>query len=258
MDHSLIAVTGLFDTIPLKKLPKNSLLLSRVDTKYTFSIDQLDDVLLRCFNDYSIVTVNEHRLCRYETKYYDSSDLSFYHHHHAGRANRLKVRLRRYVETENYFLEVKYRNNKGRTEKPRIPVYGNEEYPVQFLNNRAFDEVHTLAPDSLHESIQINYTRITLSSKNSAERVTIDTCLEFVNGNKKVTIPDLVIAEVKQDKSYSSPFKHIMNTMHLKQGSISKYCFGIMSLYNVKQNRFKETIRQIKKRTNYHVFSTDY
>lgn len=259
MNQPLFSVIHLFETLSLKKLPKDSLLLSRVDTKFTFSIELLEDVLKECISHYYIVTVNENRQCRYETKYYDSNDLAFYHHHHAGHASRLKIRLRKYVETENYFLEVKHRTNKGRTLKPRIALTGNEQLPLKFLSNEAFREINITPFNLLHESIQVNYTRLTLASKKSAERVTIDTGLEFVNGSKKVSIPDLVIAEVKQDKSCSSAFKQVMNTMHLRKGSISKYCFGIMSLYNnVKKNRFKEKIRQIQKRTNYHAITSDY
>lgn len=251
-------IINTYSTIPLCNLPKDSLLQNRIDTKYTLHENQLEYILDNCKDDYSIVTVNGHRLCRYETKYYDSSDLKLYHHHHAGHANRLKIRLRRYVETDNYFLEVKHRNNKGRTLKPRISVECGEQQPLTLLSNKSFRNIKLLPAHLLHETIQINYNRITLVSKCSAERVTIDTNLEFMNGCKKATVPGLVIAEVKQDKCCSSAFTQIMSDLHLKTGSISKYCFGIMYLYNVKNNLFRESIRQIQKSTNYHVFTTSY
>ncbi|MBK7667230.1 MAG: VTC domain-containing protein [Sphingobacteriaceae bacterium] len=49
-------------------------------------------------------------------------------------------------------------------------------------------------------NIWINYKRITLVNNANAERVTIDTELEFINKDFKKKMDNLVIAEVKQEK----------------------------------------------------------
>jgi hypothetical protein len=58
----------------------------------------------------------------------------------------------------------------------------------------------------------------------------------------------LVIAEVKQDSKVGSPFIDIMRNKHIRQGSISKYCFGVASSYEeVKKNNFKQKLSNVKK-----------
>jgi hypothetical protein len=48
---------------------------------------------------------------------------------------------------------------------------------------------------------------------------------------KTELLNQLVIAEVKQDSKIASPFITIMRHKHIRQGSISKYCFGVASSY---------------------------
>ena len=57
-----------------------------------------------------------------------------------------------------------------------------------------------------------------------------------------------MIAEVKQEKSSRSEFKNLMKKLHIHEGTISKYCFGISSLFpNNKHNNFKESLIKFNK-----------
>ena len=103
-------------------------------------------------------------------------------------------------------------------------------------------------PLNLRPKIWINYSRITLVNKVSAERLTLDLNLEFEREGKKQILDKLVIAEVKQDSKVASPFISIMRAKHIRQGSISKYCFGVASSFSeVKKNNFKQKLLNVNK-----------
>lgn len=239
-----------FDPITLQEMDGVKL-MDRTDTKFTFNINQLTDVLEKARSYYKILNVEENRISRYKTLYYDTQDFDLYNKHHSGKLNRYKIRHRTYVESNLGFLEVKFKNNKGRTLKTRI-----KETEVPTLNSgKAFlflEKTLPFSPLDLLPKIWINYSRITLVNKLSAERLTLDLYLEFEKDGVKQLLGDLVIAEVKQDSKIASPFISIMRNKHIREGSISKYCFGIASTFSeVKKNNFKQKLSNVHKIINY-------
>jgi hypothetical protein len=235
-----------FECINLKDTTSFKL-MDRVDTKYTFSYSQLPNILANIVEQYKVLTVNGKIINRYKTLYYDTSNYSLYAKHHSGKLNRHKIRYRTYMENNISFLEIKFKNNKGRTLKTRLEksLFENEldEESKLFLEKNT-----PLSPDLLIPTIFVNYSRITLISKTSRERVTIDVNLEFVKENHSEKYTKLVIAEIKQESKKTSSFIKLMKQLHVSEGSISKYCMGIaMSDKTAKQNNFKEKLLTIKK-----------
>jgi VTC domain len=235
-----------FTPIALKEMDRVKL-MDRTDTKFIFKYDQLHELLDQLKEDYSILEVNGNRLSRYESLYFDTKNFDLYHCHHRGKASRFKIRFRKYVESELHFFEVKFKNNKGRTIKDRVKqkeIDGSiKENAEELLNDKT-----PLKSSNLEAKIWVNYSRITFVNKLSPERVTIDLNLTFKNNEQNKTIHNLVIAEVKQDKAITSAFIKLMKKYHIRQGSISKYCYGIISLYEkVKHNNFKPKLTLIKK-----------
>jgi hypothetical protein len=243
-------ILGGFDPISLKEMDKVKL-MDRTDTKYTFSLEQLSSVLDEARPFYRVLEVEGKRISRYKTLYYDTSNFSLYTKHHNGELNRYKIRHRTYVESNIAFLEVKFKNNKGRTIKDRIK---KADVPLQwegeaeaFLQSKTPFNVNDLVP-----VLWVNYSRLTLVNKSSAERLTIDLNLEFIKDNRTKNFNNLVIAEVKQEKRKASPFTALMKKHHIREGSISKYCMGIASTEKeVKKNNFKEKLRALKHIVNY-------
>lgn len=237
-----------FNPITLKEMD-NVKLMDRTDTKYVFRLDNLVHFLEEIKEDYRILDVNGNRISRYESLYFDTKNFDLYLSHHRGRPNRYKIRCRKYVESELNFFEVKFKNNKGRTIKDRVKQLQIEN----FIKDKA--ETLLLEKTPLHSSdleakLWVNYSRITLVNKYSPERVTIDINLNFKNDNSDKTIHNLVIAEVKQDKALSSSFIKMMKRHHIREGSISKYCFGVLSLFSIKHNNFKPNLNLLKKILN--------
>lgn len=249
MQDEVIHSLNQFDPITLEEM-EGVKLMDRTDTKFTFNINELPTILEEAKNYYRILSVEGNRISRYKTLYFDTQDFDLYNEHHSGKLNRYKIRHRTYVESNIGFLEVKFKNNKGRTLKTRI-----KEVEVPELNTgKAFEFLKKMLPFDpliLLPKIWINYSRITLVNKTSAERLTLDLNLEFEKNGKKQILDQLVIAEVKQDSKVASPFINIMRNKHIRQGSISKYCFGIASSYSeVKKNNFKQKLSNVKKIIN--------
>jgi hypothetical protein len=94
-------------------------------------------------------------------------------------------------------------------------------------------------------------------NKFSTERLTIDLNLEFKKEEVTKQLSQMVIAEVKQEKSQSSPFTEAMKKLHIREGAISKYCMATAyTNSSVKTNRFKEKLLSINKILN-HVYTPD-
>lgn len=242
----LTTILNAFDSISLQEM-ENVRLMDRLDAKFTFRIDQLRDVLEEMRPYYRLLEVNGCRASRYETLYFDTENLLLYSKHHAGKFTRYKIRFRKYVDSGLCFFEIKAKNNKGRTIKQRIERTAIENAiegeTAELLKQRA-----NLSAGDFKPVIWVTFTRLTFVSKAAPERLTIDLLLSYRNQLMELSFPKLVIAEVKQDKSScASPFARMMRQRKIWEGSMSKYCFGIVNLYpRVKMNLFRERVKQIK------------
>lgn len=246
-----------FQSISLEDMNGVSL-MDRYDTKYLASVDDLSSILADAMPHYRVLEINQCRVFRYDTLYYDTPELLFYHFHHCGKSDRYKIRFRNYVESDLSFFEVKHKNNKGRTSKTRVPM------PMEF--NSTLTKIPDLLSVSipfltehLFNTLRVYYQRITLVNIASKERVTIDINLSFEHSGRIARYPGIVIFEVKQENIRGSQMINILKKYHLKSGSISKYCLGIISTHEqVKYNRFKTKLQQIKKLNNKYEHSADF
>ena len=221
-------------------------LMDRTDTKFTFNRSQFDAILGDILEEYRVLEIDGKRISRYKTLYYDTEKLNLYTKHHNGELNRYKIRHRSYLESNIGFLEVKFKNNKGRTIKNRIKKL---EVPTSWEGDTEIflTKMLPFEPTLLIPVIWVNYSRLTLVNKTSAERLTIDLELEFIKNKVTKNLNSLVIAEVKQEKRKASPFLKIMRKYHIREGSISKYCLGIaLTCDDIKKNNFKEKIHTLK------------
>lgn len=235
-----------FTPITLKEMD-NVKLMDRTDTKYVFKYSHLPVLLNQLKDDYRILDINGNRISRYESLYFDTENFHLYHCHHRGKPKRFKIRFRKYVESDLCFFEVKFKNNKGRTIKDRVKQK-QIDVTISGKAEILLKEKTPLLPNLLEAKLWVNYSRITLVNKNSPERVTIDIDLTFKNNKEDKIIDNLVIAEVKQDKTLTSAFVKLMKKYHFREGSISKYCYGVINLYNsIKHNNFKPNLNLLKK-----------
>ena len=237
-----------FSSISLKEMKKVSL-MNRTDTKYLLPAVLLPKVLELAVNEYHIQEINGKRSVDYSTIYFDTEDYAMYRAHAIGRKVREKIRVRTYVDSGLTFLEVKNKNNKGRTDKQRIKVQGvsslKEDGGDVFLRNNSWYELSQVRP-----LLESGFQRVTLANKNFTERITIDCNVRFrqVITGQKADLEGIAIVEVKRGRHSYSPMADILHSLHVNPASLSKYCVGIVLTGNeVRWNRFKPTLRLVSK-----------
>jgi hypothetical protein len=97
-------------------------LMSRTDTKFAFKANKMPLLLKKLLPFYRVLAIDGKLIHDYKSLYYDTDDRKFYLDHHNGRVNRNKIRFREYVGSKLTFLEIKLKNNKGKTIKKRMKV----------------------------------------------------------------------------------------------------------------------------------------
>jgi hypothetical protein len=233
-----------FSSISLEQMNEVAL-MKRTDTKFIVSVSQLIAVLNQIKDDYKILEINENRIMSYASLYFDTSDNKFYNDHHNGKKNRTKIRLRKYLESNLCFLEIKQKNGRGETNKSRIPI-ADFETSLSKLSKDYINQI-TLKDYELHPSLWNNFNRITLVNIQTKERVTIDLNLSYKINNTKKSYKKLVVIEVKQERfNRNSKIVKVLKSIRQNPYSISKYCIGMISLYNnIKYNLFKTKLIKI-------------
>ena len=236
-----------YEKVPLEAI-KNVNLMSRVDEKFVFHQSKLSDILSQISYYYKIVTINNKMVQKYNTQYLDTIDKLFFHQHHNGQYTRNKVRFREYIDSGLCFLEVKQKNNKKVTIKKRIRVASIPTGGLTVDQKEYIDAI--VGGNNILTSQQtVNFHRMTFVHKKNLERLTIDINLSYSFKTHNGQFKNLVIAELKKNKSQSnSNFKKILKKHKVQPLRFSKYCMTTLQIdKGVKYNRFKEKLLLIKK-----------
>lgn len=220
-------------------------LMNRTDKKFVTNKTKLAELLELAQGKYYAQFNAGSRIASYRTTYWDTDDHHYYMEHHNGRAPRQKVRVRTYMDSGVTFLEVKTKNNHGRTKKKRVEVPGQGQ--ISEMGDFLFERVHRNVND-IHETVQNNFHRITLVNYAKTERLTIDFDVRFHNYETDVDAQtgELVIIELKRDGNVYSPVLDMLRTLRIKPSGFSKYCIGsVMTNKSLKQNLFKPKLVKI-------------
>lgn len=242
------------DMIPISLAEMESVkLMNRIDTKFVVPACLLPEMLRLAQADYYIQEIDGQRFAAYDTLYYDTPDMQMYIRHHDRQLRRQKIRVRTYIDSDLTFLEVKNKNNKGRTKKKRIVVQTNDLQDIdagqrEWLAGKAWYDVAALQPQ-----LHTRFERITLVNRAKTERLTIDTALrwENVQTGQTAALGDAVVVELKRDGNQPSGMLDILRSLRIKPLSMSKYCIGVaLTNPTVKNNRFRPKLRKIQKLTS--------
>ena len=228
-----------FETITLSEMDDVKL-MSRTDTKFVFNFSRLPEFLEKLSQFYRVLSIDGNLIHDYKSLYFDTEDRKFYIEHHNRRVNRNKIRFREYVGSGLTFLEIKLKNNKGKTIKKRIKVDSISE-EITKKQQRYIDKIIGY-PIEVSAKQWINFSRVTFVHKTQKERLTMDINLTFNNQKDEGDLKNIVIAEVKQERmSRSSDFMRVAKEMSILPMRLSKYCMSTLSLNpKLKKNRFKE------------------
>ena len=243
MDHLLAS----FAPITLAEMSSVKL-MNRTDTKFVTTLPKLIQLLKMAQDDYYAQEIDGERNMLYDTTYFDTNDYAMYRQHQCGHTNRQKIRFRTYVSSHLQFMEVKTKNNHGRTKKKRIEVTDMDLTDVgkrEFLASHLHFDVDTLIPH-MHNY----FRRITLVNKVKTERLTIDTALQFHNVQTNVDrdMGPLVIIELKRDGLVFSPVLEMLRQLHIHPHGFSKYCMGAaLTNQQLPVHRFKKKLRDVER-----------
>lgn len=223
-------------------------LMNRIDAKYVIPVRKLVPLLEDAAGLYYAQCIEGERSARYHTVYLDTADHRMYYAHAVGRQVRQKIRVRTYEDTHDTFLEVKNKNNHGRTKKKRIAVPGVEQLGLEaadFLTAKSWYRLPQLQPH-----VENHFERITLVNKAKTERLTIDLGIQFHNyeNQQNANLNHLVIIELKRDGLTPSPMLELFRKHRILPGGFSKYCIGCcLTNPQLKHNNFKEKLMRIER-----------
>ena len=240
--------------LPITLEEMNSVkLMNRIDAKFLTNEATLRSVLAdAAAAGYRVLVTEGERQSPYETVYFDTPGLRMFYDHHNRRLVRQKVRTRCYVRSGEAYLEIKRKNNHGRTSKKRIglPLEQMTDFSANpeactYLAKHSWFTQADVSP-----SLETAFTRITLVNPDLTERLTVDTQLRFRNLRTGLgtTLQDAVIIELKQDGRCQSKMRSIFLEHRIKPVRISKYCIAItLTDPSAKSGRFKVKVRAIEK-----------
>jgi len=245
-------------------------LMNRIDTKFVMPVATLCQLLEMAREDYRVQdTEDGGRNAAYHTVYMDTDHYAMYRAHVVGHSGRQKIRVRSYVDSHLHFLEVKTKNNHGRTKKKRIAVswdIADEGTPAEQL--KPLDEgqlADTLRGDALvfvkerlrYDSqsilpvIENRFRRITLVNSAMTERLTIDQQLQFDNlrTGQHLALPTMAIVELKRDGLTTSPVLAMFQRLRVHPQGFSKYAMGLaLTDPQLHPGRLKPRLMQVWKR----------
>lgn len=224
-------------------------LMNRTDTKFVTTQQRLQQLLTMALKDYYIQEIDGQRNLEYDTTYFDTRGFDMYCEHQHGHANRQKIRFRTYCISGLQFMEVKTKNNHGRTKKKRMEVTDmnlRDEEKRQFLSEHLRYDAGSLQP-----ALNNHFSRITLVNRAKTERLTIDSSLRFHNlqNDLMLDMGDLVIIELKRDGQVFSPVLEMLHQLHIHPHGFSKYCMGsaLTCQHLLPVNRFKTKLIEVRK-----------
>lgn len=245
------AILQLLDQLPPITLEEMSgiKLMNRTDQKYLATLTQLEQLLAMAQGKYFVQEIDGKRVNPYRTVYLDTPDEEMYLAHHNQRLTRQKIRVRTYLDSDTTFLEVKNKNNHGRTKKKRMEVHSLDTLVAdggdELLLKHARYTLSQLVP-----KVENRFERITLVNLDKTERLTIDTHVKFHHWEtgRDNTYDRLVIIELKRDGNVYSPVLDILRTLRIHPSGFSKYCIGtVLTNSDIKQNLFRPKLRKIEK-----------
>ena len=227
-------------------------MLTRLDNKYLVREHVLQLALHQFSKYFDILEIDQNRLFTYESCYFDDVNLRCYFDHHQGRRQRIKIRTRKYVESNLCFMEVKLKNSRGITVKKRMP-YPMEQFgqlnpeAVNYINAQHFELYGRDFGSVLNPTLQMSYERATLVAKQGGERITVDRQIRF-NHNEQTfaTDEDIFVIETKSANGNGIADALLRKLHQHSSNKCSKYCVGMCITQQVNRyNNFMPTLRKL-------------
>jgi hypothetical protein len=222
-----------FGPVSLAEIEALAALQVRRDRKYLVPPERIA-TLIACaaaFEQPRVLEIGGERLFRYESLYFDTPALASYFDAAHRRPRRRKVRTRSYVDSDTCMLEVKARDNRGRTVKHRLP----------------YEMCHRRELTETGRALMSSYRRATLLFEESGLRATIDVDLAWCDpAENHLAAPRLVLVETKS-LTFGSFFDRLLWRFGHRPAAISKYCTGLAALTpGLQANKWHRTLQIVR------------
>lgn len=229
-------------------------LMNRTDKKFLTNKATLARLLEMAQGSYFSQETARGRIAPYRTVYWDDpEEHRMFRTHICGHRPRTKVRVRAYLDSNDTFLEVKKKNNHGKTKKKRVAVPSIEAVMETGVGEEFLRERTGYSFDQLVPTVGNRFNRITLVNNAHTERLTIDFDLRFHNYETGISaeMDNIVIIELKRDGRVPSPVLAMLRELRIKPAGFSKYCIGTAITHpEIRQNKLKLRLRKINKITS--------
>ncbi|MBA4266674.1 MAG: hypothetical protein C0453_16480, partial [Comamonadaceae bacterium] len=217
-----------------------------------------EDALQSLTSTCDLLEIDGKHSFRYVSIYLDTDDHHCFRDHNQSRRHRLKLRFRHYADTRQSYFEVKVKGLRNQTNKYRTKVDLDQLENAQltpdlrsFLEQQLLSHPHKIADRAYARTIQVDYERMTLVSREEPVRITIDHRLTFSHqSNVFSTGDDLWVMEVKSEKGRSAVDRLLSQKGIRPVPRCSKYCVGLSLINEIKRiNRFTSTANRIRRMT---------
>jgi hypothetical protein len=192
-----------------------------------------------------VLAIDELRVFRYESLYFDTEDLASYLAATRGRPERWKVRLRWYLDANRCVLEIKRRNRRGFTVKSRAD---HSPYPGDQLDRKERDFVGACPAIReqawrLRPVLRTAYRRATLLLP-EGDRVTVDLDLcSTATNSDSVCLVGMAVVETKSWRRASTA-DHLLRSLGHRPVRMSKYATSLAALRTeLPSNRWTRALR---------------
>jgi len=222
-------------------------LQTRIDHKYIIDRSLFDRMVVEGCARFRCLTIDDRTVARYQSVYFDTAELDFFHQHLHGRRRRAKVRTRTYLDSGDSMLEVKTVGQRSLTIKDRLAWNdtaarwlgaGGDAFVASVLGTDHYRGL--IAP-----SMENYYRRATLVDESAASRVTCDFDLVFQSERAERTVLDGRVLIETKSATGRCPTDRWLLAHGARPMSMSKYCIGIALLYpEVRANRWHRTLRR--------------
>ena len=261
MEQSLSTLQE-FSAINLDQLNAGATFLDRIDRKFLLTQNQLEGILADLKKDFYILDIAWKKVFSYDNIYMDSEEYDFYYQHQNKQKTRLKVRTRLYKDSNLAFFEFKQKQKwvlrKFRFQFPHTE-YGLLTKEQKWFYKWVYASFYGDKAPKISPAMKTSYSRLTLVSKDSSERLTIDfniVCenlrkppLEWnVKGQEKVHLTNLVIVESKSMSKKCKSVQLLKSKGFKKAKWCSKYWLGVVYCgLSEKYSKFEETMKEIER-----------
>ena len=215
---------------------------NRLESKFLIHksvLPSLSEILKPSFQIFENQNSNE---LVYQTIYFDTENLDMFRHHVAGKLPRTKIRIRKYMNSQDTFLEIKEKDNRSHIQKYRQQISDYEIIDSKFIQNHS-----SFSMQALRNKIQIDYHRIAFISSYYSCRLNLDFEIQYNDFHENsFRFNNLIILEIKYT-NYSDA-KILFNELKklgIRPSNFSKYCFGLFALNQKVHSRYKRTWSQI-------------